>query len=327
VSPQAKRQCVRHLQQEHTHSERQACTLVGVARSTARYQATKRPDEQVLRAQIRQLANKHKRYGCPRITHLLHRAGIQVNKKRVHRIWKDEGLQMPRRKVKKRRVGPKGEVLMRAQHSNHVWTYDFIHDRTEHGGQLRILSVLDEFSRRCLAILVGRSITSKDVIHLLEWLFQQHGAPKHLRSDNGPEFIACAVQRWLPQQHCDTIYITPGSPWENPYIESFFDKLRQECLNGYLFVNVQEAQSICEQWRQEYNQYRPHSSLNYMTPDEFIRHHEAIPENETASTPRPGGTRTDESGKGEFVHSDLPIPLQFDVARHIDTMDGIWQAT
>lgn len=321
MSPQAKRQCVRHLQQEHAYSERQACGLVGVTRSTVRYQATTRPDEQVLRAQIRQLANRHKRYGCPRITHLLRRAGVQVNKKRVHRLWKDEGLQLPRRKVKKRRIGPKGEVLMRAQHRNHVWSYDFIQDRTEQGGQLRILSVLDEFSRQCLAILVGRSITSQDVIYLLEWLFQQHGAPRHLRSDNGPEFIAHAVQRWLPQQSCQTIYITPGSPWENPYIESFFDKLRQECLNCYLFGNVQEAQSICEQWRQEYNQFRPHSSLNYLTPDEFVRQHEAMPTIQSAGSP----VGTDESGKGEFVRSDLPIAYPWNSERHMDRTGGVWQ--
>lgn len=302
VSPQAKRQCVRYLQEEHAYSERRACGLVDVARSTARYQAATQPDEQALRTQIRELATQHTRYGCPRITHLLRRAGVKVNKKRVHRLWKDEGLQLPRRKAKKRRVGPKGEVLMRAQHSNHVWSYDFIHDRTEHRGQLRILAVLDEYSRRCLALLVSRSITSRDVIRLLKWLFQQHGAPDHLRSDNGPEFIAQAVQRWLPQQECQTIYITPGSPWENPYIESFFDKLRQECLNCYLFVNVQEAQQLCEQWRQEYNQYRPHSSLNYLTPDEFMRRHDVEAVDPSASTP----VDMDESGQGEFVHADLP---------------------
>lgn len=323
MSPQAKRQCVRHLQTEHAYSERQACTLVGVARSTARYQATTRPHEQALRAQIRQLANQHKRYGCPRITHLLHRIGVKVNKKRVHRLWKDEGLQLPRRKVKKRRIGPKGEVLMRAQHSNHVWSYDFIHDRTERGGQLRILSVLDEFSRQCLALLVSRSITSKDVIHLLDWLFQQHGAPKHLRSDNGPEFIAHAVRRWLPQQHCQTIFITPGSPWENPYIESFFDKLRQECLNCYLFGNVQEAQHILEQWRQEYNRYRPHSSLNYLTPDEFVRQHQATETDKASVNP----VGTDESGKGEFVRSDLLIPSQWDMEQQLDRADRVWQDT
>jgi hypothetical protein len=154
-------------------------------------------------------------------------------------------------------------------------------------------------------------------------LSETTGAPKHLRSDNGPEFIAHAVRRWLPQQNCQTIFITPGSPWENPYIESFFDKLRQECLNCYLFGNVQEAQNICEQWRQEYNQYRPHSSLNYLTPDEFVRQHEALPSNQAAIEP----VGTDESGKGEFVRSDLPIASYWNAERHIDRIDGIWQDT
>jgi transposase InsO family protein len=255
---------------EKKYSQRKACQLVGISRSSARYKTQQKASEVKLRTDIRDLANRHKTYGYRRITALLRREGSKkINKKRVHRIWKAEGLQVPHRKHKKRRYGPKGEVIHKAEYSNHVWSYDFVEDRTEKGGRLRILTVMDEFTRESLAILVDRSIRSAQVINLLEWLFLVWGVPEYIRSDNGPEFIALAIQEWLEQRQCKTIYITPGSPWENPYIESFIGKLRQECLDRYLFGNVQEAQEILEHWRHEYNHYRPHSSLGYLTPVEF----------------------------------------------------------
>lgn len=270
MSPQAKRQCVMYLEAEKEYSQRRACQLVGISRTSARYEPSQKEGEAELRKDIRDLADRHKTYGYRRISALLRREGShKINKKRVHRIWKAEGLQLTRRKPRKRRYGPKGEVIHKAERCNHVWSCDFLEDRTEKGDKLRILTVMDEFSRECLAILVDRSIPSVQVINLLEWLFLVRGTPEHIRSDNGPELVAQAVQEWLAQRDCQTIYITPGSPWENPYIESFIGKFREECLDRYLFVNVQEAQEIAENWRHEYNHYRPHSSLGYLTPIEF----------------------------------------------------------
>jgi len=278
VSPQAKRQCAAYLVAEKEYSQRRASQLIGISRSSVRYEARPKEGETELRKEIRDLANRNKSYGYRRISALLRREGSKkVNKKRVHRIWKAEGLQLTRRKRRKRRYGSKGEVIHKAERRNHVWSYDFVEDRTEKGGKLRILTVMDEFTRESLAILVDRSIASVQVINLLEWLFLMRGAPEHIRSDNGPEFVAQAVQEWLAQRQCKTIYITPGSPWENPYIESFIGKLREECLDRYLFVNVQEAQEILENWRYDYNHYRPHSSLGYLPPVEFTRRFLKIP--------------------------------------------------
>ncbi len=234
-----------------------------------RYEARQRADEAKLTDRIRALASRQKRYGYRRITDLLHREGSKVNIKRVHRIWKREGLQISRRKVRKRHRGPKGEVLKRATHPNHVWSYDFMEDRMDRGGKLRILTVLDEYTRESLAIRVGRSAPAAAVIETLEWLVLLRGAPAHIRSDNGPEFVAEAVRSWLSRHGCETIFITPGSPWENPFIESFNGSFRDECLNMELFTSVREAQAIAEHWRIEYNTLRPHSSLGGRTPSEF----------------------------------------------------------
>jgi len=168
-------------------------------------------------------------------------------------------------------VGAAGEIVNKAEYPNHVWGYDFVEDRTERGGKLRILAIIDEYTRECLAIRVAPSIPALAVVGILEWLFLTRGVPKFLRSDNGPEFVARAVCRWLETSGCQTLFITPGSPWENGYIESFNDKLRDECLNREVFRNGREAQAIVENWRQEYNNYRPHSSLGYLTPAEFAR--------------------------------------------------------
>jgi len=164
-----------------------------------------------------------------------------------------------------------GEIVNKAEHRNHVWSYDFLEDRTEGGRKLRILVVIDEYTRECLAIRVAPSMSALGVIDVLEWLFMVHGVPKYLRSDNGPEFVAKAVRQWLEGTGCQTLFIEPGSPWENGYVESFIDKLRDECLNREIFRNGKEAQEIMEAWRQEYNNYRPHSSLGYLTPTEYAK--------------------------------------------------------
>jgi len=271
VSPERKRAAVRHLQAKRLSSQRRACGLVEVSRSSLYYVPRKRPDDEALRARIKQLAKRKARYGYRRIWALLRREGWRVNHKRVNRIWKEEGLDLRRRRRGKRAYGPKGEVEQRATHPDHVWTYDICEDRTERGGQLRVLSVVDEFTRECLAIEVARSISAETVVELLKWLALTRGTPEHIRSDNGSEFIARAVQGWLEQAGCETIYITPGSPWENPYIESFTGKLKDECLNCELFADLEEARVVMEAWREEYNTERPHSSLTYLTPVEFAQ--------------------------------------------------------
>jgi len=244
---------------------------VGLSRSLVSYIAKRRRDEAELIKKIHKLAIRNGRYGYRRITVLLRREGWRINRKRVHRIWKSEGLGLPQRRPRRRRMGPVGEIINKAEYPNHVWSYDFVEDRTERGGKLRILAIIDEYTRECLAIRVALSIPASAVVGVLEWLFLTRGVPKFLRSDNGPEFVARVVCQWLKESGCRTLFITPGSPWENGYIESFFDKLRDECLNREVFRNGREAQAIVENWRQEYNNYRPHSSLDYLTPAEFAR--------------------------------------------------------
>lgn len=268
VSPDARRRGARHLVERCQVSQRRACQLVGVARSTARYQRQK-PQDETLTEAIQDQVRQHPVYGYRPITALLRRQGWEVNHKRVYRLWREAGLQLPRRKAWKRRWQGSAQRLQRAQQPNHVWSYDFLEARTERGGRLRVLAVLDEYTRECLALYVARSISSARVIHLLQWLFITRGVPTHLRSDNGPEFVARAVQMWLAEQQCQTLYIKPGSPWENAFIESFIGKLRSECLNRYSFVDGQEAQHLVEAWRQEYNHERPHSALGYLSPSVY----------------------------------------------------------
>jgi len=200
---------------------------------------------------------------------VLRREGLAVNVKRVHRLWKEAGLGLRQKRPKRRQYGPKGEVAQQAARPLQVWTYDFVEDRTIRGGRLKILAVVDEYTRECLALRVDKRITAQGVLDTLEWLFLVHGRPEYVRSDNGPEFIAKAVQDWLAQKGPKPLYIHPGSPWENAYIESFNDKFRDECLNMEVFRNGDEARDVIEAWRREYNEIRPHSSLDYRTPSEF----------------------------------------------------------
>ena len=181
---------------------------------------------------------------------------------------------------------PVGEIVNKAEYPNHVWSYDFVEDRTERGGKLRILAIIDEYTRECLAIRVAPSIPALAVIETLEWLFLTRGVPKHIRSDKGPEFVSKVVCQWLEESGCQTLFINPGSPWENGYIKSFIDKLRNECLNREIFRNGREAQAIVENWRQEYNNYRPHSSLGYLTPVEFARRYYERNQEKEAMPPR-----------------------------------------
>lgn len=253
------------------YSKRRICRAIGQAWSTQGYRERVRPEDRYLVAEMRRLAVRWPRYGYRRITVLLRRDGWRVNVKRVHRLWKQEGLQIRRKARKKRRLGHGANACdrRRPRYKNHVWGYDFVSERTERGGQVKLLTVVDEFTRECLTIEVGRTFTGRDVIATLEELFAIRGRPKYLRSDNGPEFAAKAVRKWLRRLGVGTLFIEPGSPWENGYVESFNGKLRDECLNGELFLNQTETRYVADRWRLDYNHHRPHSMLNWATPAEF----------------------------------------------------------
>ena len=255
-----------------TVSERRTCRVLGQPRGTQRYQARRPADEAHLLKEMRRLARLRPRFGCPRIHRKLVADGWQVNHKRVHRLWKQEHMQVPRKQHRRRRYYGGSEnscVRHRAERVNHVWSYDFVSDRTEDGRQLKMLVVIDEYTRECLAIEVGRSFTARDVVGVLQYLFAVRGRPEHLRSDNGPEFVANAVVRWLKQADVGTLFIAKGSPWENGYVESFNGKLRDELLNRELFLSLEEARWVIDRWRLDYNQHRPHSALEYQTPAAF----------------------------------------------------------
>ncbi len=217
---------------------------------------------------ITELATQYGRYGYRRITAMLRQEGWQVNHKRVERIWRQEGLKVPKKQPKRRRlwINDGSCIRLRPQFKDHVWSYDFVIGRTVEGRAFRILNIIDEYSRECLVMLVKRSITSQDVIDQLFELIIFRGIPEHIRSDNGPEFTAKAIRRWLSRVGVKALFIEPGSPWENGYIESFNGKLRDELLNREIFTTLIEAKVLIGQWRKEYNQVRPHSSLGYRPP-------------------------------------------------------------
>lgn len=248
-------------------SEREACALIGLARSSYQYE-TRPTEDSGLGERIRQLAYAHPRFGYRRVWALLRRAGEVVNFKRVHRLWQQLKLQRPRRKRRKRYQG-QGTVPCQATHPNHVWSYDFLYDRCANGRVLKLLPVGDEYTRCGLALKAESRMPSGKVIEVLDGLVKEHGAPEFIRSDNGPEFVARAIKRWLAARGMKTIYIEPGSPWQNGYAESFNGRFRDECLNAEVFNNVAEAQVTVGTWLKMYNEERPHSSLGYLTPAEF----------------------------------------------------------
>ena len=248
--------------------QRRACRVVAQHRSTQRKLPAPPADEKPLTAAIIRLAQQYGRYGYRRITALLRNESWLVNAKRVERIWRREGLKVPQRQPKRGRLwfNDGSCVRLRPQYSGHVWSYDFVMDRTHDGKAFRMLTVIDEYSRQCLAIHVQRKLKSDDVLAVLTELFQRHGPPDHIRSDNGAEFTSHAVRDWLWRIGVKTLYIEPGSPWENGYNESFNGKLRDELLNGEIFYTLKEAIILIERWRIHYNTVRPHSSLGYQPP-------------------------------------------------------------
>ena len=252
-------------------SERRACQVLGQSRSTQRYAPREDEEEQRLVKRMLELVRAHPRYGYRFIRVLLKREGWNVNRKRVYRLWRREGLQVPKKQRKKRRLGTAagGCVRHRAEHKDHVWAWDFVFDRTENGRSIKWLSIIDEHTRECLALEVNRRMTSEDALDVLRDLFVIRGVPRCIRSDNGPEFIARAIRKFLAAAGVETLYIEPGSPWQNGYAESFHSRLRSELLDAEVFENVAAAQSLASSWWADYNHHRPHSALGYCTPAEF----------------------------------------------------------
>ena len=242
--------------------------MLGQHRSVQRYAASSRNDEDMLTAEVIHLASQYGRYGYRRITGLLRLDGWHVNHKRVERIWRREGLKVPNKQPKRGRLwlNDGSCVRRRPEHRNHVWAYDFVQDRTHDGKAFRILTVIDEYTRECLALKVARKLKSVDVLETLADIFILKGVPDYIRSDNGPEFTAIMLREWLTRIGAKTLFIEPGSPWENGYNESFNGKLRDELLNGEIYYTLKEAKVLIEEWRKTYNTIRPHSSLKYRPP-------------------------------------------------------------
>ncbi|MFZ0114138.1 MAG: IS3 family transposase [Xanthobacteraceae bacterium] len=268
LSPARRRACIEQIQSVMHVSERRACAALGQHRSTQRKVPRGREDEERLTADTIALARQYGRYGYRKIAGLLEQAGWLVNDKRVERIWRREGLKVPHKQPKRGRLwlSDGSCIRLRPEHRNHVWSYDFVEDRTHDGRKYRMLNLIDEFTHECLAIRVARKLKAVDVIDVLSDLFILRGVPGHIRSDNGPEFVAKAVQEWITAVGAKTAYITLGSPWENGYVESFNARLRDELLDGEIFYTLREAQIIIESWRRHFNTIRPHASLGYKPP-------------------------------------------------------------
>ena len=267
---------MRHVQQKLSVSERRACTVIDQPRSTQRYHPKKPEKDKALTNQLHQISSKHPRYGYRRAAALLRREGWSANDKRVHRLWKQAGLQVPKKQRKRRRIGSgrDGSARLRASHPNHApigapWSYDFLFDQTEDGRTIKLMPVVDEYTRECMALVVSRSITSSEVTRVLGQLIAERGEPSHVRSDNGPEFVARAVRSYLEEQGAETRYIDRGAPWQNPYVESFNGKIRDELLRREIFGNLLEAKVLSGQYRTHYNHERPHSALGYRPPAAF----------------------------------------------------------
>lgn len=275
VSAPARRQAV-ELAHHRGLSYRRACALFRVARSTLQYSSRLAEKDAPVQARMRGLAAQYPRYGYRRIRIFLEREGHRMSPDRAHRLWSAAGLQVPKKRPR-RRVAASRPRPVPATGANQVWAYDFVFDWCANGQQVKCLTVVDEWTRECLAIDVGRSIRSARVIEVLSRLISVRGAPLHLRSDNGPEFVSAAILRWLTDNGINTAHIAPGKPWQNGTDESFNGKLRDECLNQEWFRNRAEAVAIIEAWRLHYNQVRPHSSLSYMTPNEFNKRYTSTP--------------------------------------------------
>lgn len=275
MTPNQQRAASTYLRERYQVSQRRASQVLDRARSTLRYQRRQRAGEEALVRALRRLARRHPRFGYKKIHARLVKAGWRVNLKRTRRLWKSLGLRRPWRRKKPRKVGPKPGssanscVNQPARFKNDVWTCDFIVDRTIAGGTLKCLSLVDEYTRECLALHVAASLSGEDVRRVLARVIGRRGAPTRIRSDNGSEFVCSALAAWLPKTGTTPIPVAPGSPWENGFFESFHSRLRDEFLNVEAFESAEHAQAQATWWRREYNRIRPHSSLRYKTPKEF----------------------------------------------------------
>jgi len=272
VTPERRRRAVVVLVERFGVSERRGCRLLGQHRSTQRRPPRPVPEaEDKLRARLREIARSHPRWGFKSAHVIVRREGWHVNRKRIQRLWREEGLKRPQICRKRRRLGPTLTERLRATRPNQVWAVDFQFDETADQRRLKMANVVDEFTRECLAIRVGRSCDADALIDVLEVLMIERGAPEHLRMDNGPEMVAWALRDWCRLSETTTTYIEPGAPWENPFVESFNGRFRDECLNIEEFGDLPEARLIVEDWRIEYNTFRPHSALGGLTPAEFAK--------------------------------------------------------
>ena len=262
---------MRHVQQQLDQSERRVCRVLGQARSTQRYTAVPRDGDEAIVRRMHEMVRLHPRRGYRMICGMLRLDGWRVNVKRVYRLWKQEGFKVPEKQHKKRRLGhsANGIVRRRAKHKDHVWCVDFIHDRDDRGRPLKWLSVVDEYTRECVALEVNRGMTAAGVAGVLIDLFASRGVPGHIRSDNGGEFIAATIRRLADLTGVEHLYIAPASPWENGFAEGFHGRLRDELLNAEVFIDVDDAKALARRWRHEYNHDRPHSSLGYVPPAVF----------------------------------------------------------
>jgi putative transposase len=272
VSPARRRQAVAMLVDRLDVSERWACRVVGQHRSTERYQPKRAEDDAALRARLRAISVKRPRWGDRRAHALLVEEGWEVNRKRVQRIWREEGLRVAQKRRKRRRLGESTVPASRlaAERANHVWTLDYQHDQTADGRVIRLLNVVDEYTREALAMHVARSIDADTTVEVRERLVAERGvAPEFLRCDNGTELTSHALRDWCRFSRTAIAYIEPGSPWQNPYVESFNGKARDELLDVEEFSCLAEARVVIEDWREDYNQRRPHSSLGMRSPAAF----------------------------------------------------------
>jgi transposase InsO family protein len=262
---------VTHVQRQVGQAERRVCRVLDQPRSTQRYTPVEREGEERIVMRLHELVRRYPRRGYRMMCGMLRLEGFRVNFKRVHRLWRREGFRVPSKQHKRRRLGhsANGILRRRAEHKDHVWCVDFIHDTDERDRPLKWLSVVDEYTRECLALEIDRSITAADVVNVLTDLFMIRGVPVHIRSDNGPEFVASAIGHLAEITGVENLYVAPGSPWENGYAESFHGRLRDELLNAELFADVLEAKALAATWKNEYNHRRPHSSLGYVPPAVF----------------------------------------------------------
>ena len=271
VSLAERRRFVTYLKSEYDISERHACQAMQLNRSSYRYAGKREAIDEIHRTVVR-LSDQYRYWGYRKIYDLMKGRGIAVSRERVRLIRRREGLQVVRKRRKRRLLGQTTQWVHRACYPNHVWSYDFVFDQTEDRRTLKCLTVVDEFTRQGIDIRVGRSITASDVIRILDELFQLHGRPVCLRSDNGPELVSHAVQDWLKDKQVGTHYIEPGSPWQNAYNESFNSIFRITCLDRWLFGSLTEARVVIQQWLEEYNTIRPHGSLAGMNPEQFLQY-------------------------------------------------------